>query len=155
MNKKDIPFGSVFEIPLPDGRFAYGCWFKEVIVGIYNVISKQHLDFNKVKSLSFKAYKGCNDVAIKKKKWPIIGTIPLDADAVYPPDLAYYLPWLPEDSVERSEVNRKGQRTSVKKEYYLSLVKKGYTSGVFNKPEMLAEWIIEHLENWPDYEMPT
>ena len=154
MGFKSIPFGSVFEIPLPDGRFAYGCWLKEVIVGIYDIISLNKTDFNTLINCSIKAYKGCNDIAIKRKHWPIIGKINLEGDAVFPPDLAYYLPWLPEDSLERGEINRRGERISVDKDYYCSLLKKGHISGVFSKPDLLANWIVEHLENWPDYENP-
>lgn len=154
MSKRSVPAGSVFEIQLPDGRFAYGCWYEDFIVGIYDIISKEHADFMKVRNLPFKAFKGCNDTAIKKKKWPIIGSIELTGDSTYSPDLALYLTWAIEESVEKSEVNRNDIRTHVSKAYYLTLVKKGYTYGIFNKPEMLAEWIAEHLENWPDYEMP-
>ncbi|MGG8095091.1 Imm26 family immunity protein [Klebsiella aerogenes] len=153
MSKKEIQPGSVIVIPLPDDRVAYAAYFKDGILGIYNIISEKKLETDELKNIEIKIYKGCNESIIKKGVWPVIGVIELNDDGDSP-DLAYYAEWLPEDSVNRSAINRKGKTVHVDKEYYISLVKKGCILSVFNKPEQLPQWIIHHLNVWPDYEMP-
>ncbi|MBC2260583.1 hypothetical protein HCB45_03140 [Listeria sp. FSL L7-0091] len=154
MNRKKIGYGSIIEIPLPDGRFAYGLLFKDSIIGIYNIISEIRVLPENIINHELKLYKGCNESLIKNGTWPVIGSIELDDEEVHAPDLAYYVEWLPEESVERSAINRKEKTVIVEKEYYIYLVRKGYTLGTFNKPEQLPQWILEHLENWPDFQMP-
>lgn len=92
-----------------------------------------------------KLYKGCNESLIKNGTWSIIGSIKLVDEDIYAPDLAYYAEWLPKESVNRLAINRKEKTVIVEKEYYIYLVKKGYTLGTFNKPEQLPQWILEHL----------
>lgn len=147
--------GSIIEIPLPDGRFAYGCLFDSVIIGIYKIISSDKLEISDVILNKIEIYVGCNQSYIKKGLFPIIGKINLTNDDIYPPDLAWYAEWLPDDSVERSAIrNSHGKTEYTDKEYYISLVKKGQILYVFTKPDYLSFWLIDNLYNWPNYKMP-
>ncbi|MBC1707810.1 hypothetical protein IBB74_01580 [Listeria welshimeri] len=130
---------------LPDGRFAYGLLFKESIIGIYNIISEIRILLENIINQELKLYKGCNESLIKNGTWSIIGSNELVDEDIYTPDLAYYVEWLPKESVNRLAINRKEKTVIVEKEYYIYLVKKGYTLGTFNKPEQLPQWILEHL----------
>jgi hypothetical protein len=152
VNKKIIP-GSIIAIPLPDKSIAYAIYFKDGILGIYDILSKKQLKLDDLEDVDIKIFKGCNERLIKNGEWPIIGKLDINDDG-YSPDLAYYTEWLPEDSLRRAAINRKGKTVIVDKEYYTSLVVKGYVLSVFNKPEQLPQWIMQHLKEWPDYEVP-
>lgn len=77
--------GDVFEIPLPDGRFAYGRVYDDAGVGIYNTITE----------LSGSPPIGCRDFMfnvgmyediLKSGKWQIVGHDPFESDeSAYPP----------------------------------------------------------------------
>ncbi|MBC2313514.1 hypothetical protein HCB40_04855 [Listeria welshimeri] len=112
---------------------------------VYNIISEIKVLLENIINQELKLYKGCNESLIKNGTWSIIGSIELVDEDIYVPDLAYYVEWLPKESVNRLAINRKEKTVIVEKEYYIYLVKKGYTLGTFNKPEQLPQWILEHL----------
>lgn len=148
--------GSIIEIELPNGRFAYGCVFDNAIVGIYKVITSGRLRINDIILNCIEIYIALNESFITKGIFPIIGKITLINDSIYAPDLAWYAEWLPDDSVKRSAIrNKQGKTEYTNEEYYISLVKKGLIINVFNKPDNIASWIMDNLNKWPNYEMPT
>jgi hypothetical protein len=151
---KKISLGSIFEIPLTAKKFAYGCLFENLVIGIYDVISDERLSIEIITKMPFKAFMACSDSAIKKGIWPLIGIVSLMGDERYAPDRAFFAEWLPKDSIEKSEINRRGKRVKVPEDYYLSLVKSGMISAAFDKPEAMVRWIVDHLERWPDYDVP-
>lgn len=152
-NRKKIHPGSVIEIPLPDGRFAYAWYTKDEVMAVYDILSKKRLNIDEIKEKQTKLYMTCNEFLIKRGIWPVIGKIEPEGDG-NAPDLARYAEWIPEDSIRRSAVSRHGDTVYVERDYYISLVKKGFISAIFNKAENFPQWLLEHLEAWPDYEMP-
>ncbi|WP_286969745.1 hypothetical protein [Flavobacterium sp. UBA4854] len=151
----EIQPGFIIEIELTDGRFGYGCKFDGVIIGIYKIINSKKLQISDIILNQIAVYISINNSYLKNRPFTIIGKINLVGDEVYPPDLAWYAEWLPEDSVRRRCIrNKQGKTEYTNKEYYISLVKKGLIIYVFNKPENLLLWLIENLNNWPNYAMP-
>lgn len=76
--------GDIFQVPLPDGRFAYGKVFRDASVGIYETI------FNTPANLpiqsSFAFIVGLYDDILKSGTWPIIGHEPFGStDEEWPP----------------------------------------------------------------------
>ncbi|WP_149207725.1 Imm26 family immunity protein [Flavobacterium johnsoniae] len=150
-----IQLGSIIEIELADSQFAYGCKFDSIIVGIYKIISSNKLQISDIILNQISVYIAIDNSYLKKRPFKIIGKINLLNDEIYPPDLAWYAEWLPEDSLKRSTIrNKKGKTEYTNKEYYISLVKKGLVMNVFNRPEYLSLWLIDNLNNWPNYEIP-
>ncbi|MBF2684114.1 hypothetical protein IBB75_10340 [Listeria welshimeri] len=95
---------------------------------IYNIISEIKVLLENIINQELKLYKGCNESLIKNGTWSIIGSIELVDEDIYAPDLAYYVEWLPKESVNRLAINRKEKTVIVEKEYYIYLVKKGTLS---------------------------
>lgn len=76
--------GDIFEIPLPDGRFAYGRVFRDAAVGIYRNI------FNCAQTppieSSFAFTVGLYDDILKSGRWRIVGHEPFESEeAEWPP----------------------------------------------------------------------
>ena len=63
--------GDIFQIPLPNGRFAYGKVFRDASVGIYDTIFDAPAQ-PPIKS-SFAFIVGLYDDILKSGVWPIIG----------------------------------------------------------------------------------
>jgi len=76
--------GDIFQVPLPDGRFAYGKVFRDASVGIYETI------FNTPASVPIKSafvfIVGLYADVLKSGTWPIVGHEPFaSADEEWPP----------------------------------------------------------------------
>lgn len=143
--------GSIIEIPLPDGKFSYACIFAGLIIGVYKIESPKKLKINEVILNNIQIYASLNRSF--KKIFPVIGKINLED--TYPPELAWYAEWLPEDSVKRSAIrNKQGKTVNVTRKHFISLVKKGLILSVFNKPDYFPAWLAENLNDWPNYKMP-
>ncbi|GAA3769322.1 Imm26 family immunity protein [Flavobacterium ginsengiterrae] len=148
--------GLIIEISLPDGRLAYGLKLDSVIIGIYKIMSSKKLQISDIIQNQVEIYIAIDDTYLKKRPFTIIGEIDLINEEIYPPDLAWYAEWSPDDSVKTRAIrNKRGQHEYTNKEYYISLVKKGLVLSVFNKPEPLTFWIMDNILNWPNYKMPS
>lgn len=84
-NKVRLKFGDVFEIPLPDGRYAYGRIYDDAGVGIYRQISSQAGN-PPIGSRDFRFHVGMYDQPIKKGQFKIVGYDPFSEDeSSWPP----------------------------------------------------------------------
>jgi hypothetical protein len=63
--------GDIFQISLPDGRFAYGRVFRDASVGIYQKISDSHAGPPFESAFAFVV--GLYDDVLKSGLWPIVG----------------------------------------------------------------------------------
>lgn len=90
MTKKEskkirLKIGDVFEIPLPDGRYAYGRIYKDASVGIYRQISSESGN-PPIGSRDFLFNVGMFDDDIKTGKFQIVGRDPFsDSESPWPP----------------------------------------------------------------------
>lgn|GEM_PF-3310267 len=64
--------------------------------------------------------------------------------------MANYRSWGAKDSIEQSKIMRYGNLVTVSKEYYLSLVEKGYISGFFDNYQTFELWLDANFDNYPD-----
>ncbi|MGY3778808.1 Imm26 family immunity protein [Isobaculum melis] len=153
MNK--IPYGSIVEIKLPDDRYAYGKYFFDSYLGIYDILSIKQLSINNLDGIKIKLYKCVNELLIKKGKWSIIGCHPLTGNNIYTPSLAQYAEWIAEDSIRRGAITYKGNTLYISETEYVEHLKRGHTTSVFNRPEQFPEFILNNLEEWPNYSIPV
>ena len=79
--------GDIFQIPLPDGRYAYGKVFRDASVGIYETIFDSPAELPIESSFVFIV--GLYDDVLKSGTWPIIGHVPFSSteDEWPPPHL--------------------------------------------------------------------
>lgn len=85
MNKIKIKVGDVFEIPLPDGRFAYGRIYKDASVGIYRQVTSKSGN-PPIGSRDFLFIVGITDRDIKTGKLKIVGHDPFaNNESSWPP----------------------------------------------------------------------
>jgi hypothetical protein len=77
--------GSVFEIPLPDGRFAYGRVYKDATVAIYHRLSDTSNN-PPIGERNFLFFVGMYERILRKGEWKVVGLDPfeLEEDA-WPP----------------------------------------------------------------------
>ena len=70
--------GDIFQIPLPDGRFAYGKVFRDASVGVYR---KTFTSPTKLPIKSpFAFIVGLYDDILKSGMWPIVGHEPFESE---------------------------------------------------------------------------
>jgi hypothetical protein len=67
-----VKIGDVFQIPLPDGRFAYGRVYDDASIGIYSTITKAPLQ-PPVGSRSFLFIVGIYNDVLEQGEWEKIG----------------------------------------------------------------------------------
>src|ERR1700752_2197022 len=78
--------GDIFQIELPDGRFAYGKVFRDACVGIYHRIFDAPT-YPRIDS-SFAFVVGLYDDILKSGMWPIVGNEPFNSsDDEWPPPM--------------------------------------------------------------------
>jgi len=76
--------GDIFEVPLPNGRFAYGKVFRDASVGIYETVFDASVR-PPIKS-AFSFVVGLYEYILVDGVWPIIGHEPFEStDAEWPP----------------------------------------------------------------------
>ena len=76
--------GDIFEVPLPNGRFAYGKVFRDASVGIYETVFDAP-ERPPIKS-AFSFVVGLYEYILADGVWPIVGHEPFDStDAEWPP----------------------------------------------------------------------
>ena len=143
-------YGNVYEIKLANDKYVYVCWMREFGFGIFNYISKEVTNLEHLLPLGFKAYKDCNEKATKRKIWKLIGHVDLDKENIQYSDLVTFMSYDKEGFIERSIVMRDGNMTSVSKEEYIALLKKGYIYGFFSNYETFERWLVGNIETHPD-----
>ncbi len=79
MGNKQKP-GDVIAIPLPDGNYAYGKLFNDASIGIYDLISENVIQFEKVTIQPIDFFSGVFDTAIKNGTWEKIGHEPFESE---------------------------------------------------------------------------
>jgi hypothetical protein len=85
MARKRVRVGDVFQIPLPDGRYAYGRVYQDASVGIYRSITKQPLQ-PPIGSRDFLFTVGLYSDILEKGHWKIIGDDAFGSDeSSWPP----------------------------------------------------------------------
>ena len=85
MVRVKVNIGDVFQIPLPDGRFAYGRVYNDASVGIYNTVTERPLN-PPIGSRSFLFTVGLYSDILERGKWKIIGHDPFHTDeSTWPP----------------------------------------------------------------------
>jgi hypothetical protein len=70
--------GDIFQIPLPDGRFAYGKVFRDASVGVYQKIFDSPTEPPIEAPFAFIV--GLYDDILKSGMWPIVGHEPLESE---------------------------------------------------------------------------
>lgn len=147
---KNIEYGNIYEIKLPNAKYVYICWIEECSFAVFDYYSEKPIDsIEKLQSKGFKIFKEGKETAIRKKIWKLVGHIDLEKENIEWPDLASYRVWDVESSIENSRVMRKGNLVNVQRERFLELVEKGYIYGFFDKPENFERWLVEHIEDYP------
>jgi len=80
--------GDIFEVPLPNGRFAYGKVLRDASVGIYDTVFDTRTA-PPIKS-SFAFVVGLYEYILADGTWPIVGHEPFEStDGEWPP--AYFI----------------------------------------------------------------
>ena len=54
-----------------------------------------------------------------------------------------------EHFIEQSRIMRNGNSYYAPTDYYISLLKKGYIAGFFDKPNIFELWLTKNLDNYP------
>lgn len=147
MSKKK--YGSVYEINLPNGKYAYICWIAQFSFGVFDCISDKPTELDRLLSLGFKTYKSGKETAIRKKIWKMIGYIDLEKENIIYPDLVIFMPYDKVHFIERSRVMRDGNPYVAPREYYIELLKKGFIYDFFLDYMNFERWIMVDLENYP------
>jgi hypothetical protein len=85
MVKKKVKVGDVFQVPLPDGRFAYGRVYKDASVGIYRHLTDEPFQ-PPIGSRDFLFTVGLYKDILESGKWPIVGFDAFDeSESAWPP----------------------------------------------------------------------
>lgn len=146
-------YGNVYEIKLPNDKYIYICWIRELNFGVFDYYSDNPTDdINFLLSIGIKMYKSSKETAIRKKIWRLVGRIDLERKNIFYPDLVIFMSYNKEYFIEKSEVMRNGNICVVPKENYLSLLKKGYIYGFFDNYKNFELWLMNHIENYPESE---
>ena len=87
MKTKTVSVGDVFQIPLPDGTFAYGRVYKDASVGIYRAITDEP-NQPPIGSRDFWFIVGLYINVLEGGTWPIIGRDDFGAsESAWPPPM--------------------------------------------------------------------
>ena len=146
-------YGKVYEIKLPNGKYVYVCWIRELNFGIFDYYSEnptEDIDF--LLSVGFKMYKSGKETAIRKKIWKLVGHIDLKKENIFYPDLAIFMSYNKDYFIQKSEVMRNGNMCIVPKENYLALLKQGLIYGFFDNYQNFELWLIDNIETYPENE---
>lgn len=142
-------YGNIYELLLPNGEYAYICWIADFSFGIFDYISKEPTEVEKLLSIGFKTYKSGKETAIKKKIWKLVGCVDLEDRNITYPDLVIFMPYDKEHFIECSRVMRSGNPVKVETEEYLSLLKNGYIYGFFDNYKNFERWIMNNIKTYP------
>lgn len=66
MDKGVKKYGKIYEISLPNGKFAYICRVRQYEFGIFDYLSEKTANMDELLSVGFKTYKACIETAIRK-----------------------------------------------------------------------------------------
>jgi hypothetical protein len=85
MARPKVKVGDVFQIPLPDGRFAYGRVYKDASVGIYTAVTREPFH-PPIGSRDFIFTVGLYKYVLEDGEWPIVGFDPFaPSESEWPP----------------------------------------------------------------------
>lgn len=83
--KRKPQVGDVFQVALPNGRYAYGRVFKDATVGIYSQITDAP-NAAPIGSRDFLFHVGIYDDVLRSGEWPVIGHDPFGSgESAWPP----------------------------------------------------------------------
>jgi len=83
--KIKVKVGDVFQIPLPDGRFAYGRVYRDAAIGIYHEVSTAP-NTPPIGSRNFIFNVGIYEDVLTSGQWPIVGHDKFDeGESEWPP----------------------------------------------------------------------
>lgn len=103
MVRKRVKPGDVFQIPLPDGRYAYGRVYDDASVGIYSRITEDPL-LPPIGSRDFLFIVGIYSDILQKEHWKIIGH-----DAFAPDESSWPPPYFVRDMISgKYQIYHKG-----------------------------------------------
>jgi hypothetical protein len=84
--KQKPKLGSIIAIPLPGKKFAFAKLFKDLTLGVYDLVSNKIEPVENVLKHKTSFFQAVVDTAIKSGKWPIIGEDPFpNEDAAWAP----------------------------------------------------------------------
>ena len=91
--------GSIIAVPLPGRRYAFAKVFKNMALGVYDLVSKKVEPVSEVTKHKISFYQSATDEPIRSGEWPIIGEEPFadDESAWAPPRAVGPIPGLPVD----------------------------------------------------------
>lgn len=83
--KRRLKLGDIYEIPLSDGKFAYGRLFKEYTLAIYKNTYEKFSELPQTEEYSF--FVGVYKDLLQDGEWPVVGSrpFPSEEDAWAPP----------------------------------------------------------------------
>ena len=129
---------------------------KALYPGSFDPITKGHLDIIRRSSKLFdKVVIGIFKNSTKSKSWfsdeEKIAMIKetLEKENIEFPDLAIFMSNDKEHFIEQSRIMRNGNSYYAPTDYYISLLKKGYIAGFFDKPNIFELWLTKNLDNYP------
>lgn len=152
MDKGVKKYGKIYEISLPNGKFAYICRVRQYEFGIFDYLSEKTANMDELLSVGFKTYKSCIETAIRKKIWKLIGQVDLEKENIIYPDLAIFLSYNKELFIRQSRVMRNGNPLVVSQKDYIDLLKRGYIFGFFDDYKIFELWLSSNMENYPESE---
>lgn len=142
-------YGNIYEISLPSGNYVYICWIRDISFGIFDYFEKYPSTIESLKQKGFRTFKTCRETAIRKGIWKCIGELDLEKENITFPDLAIYMSHNTDLFTQQSRIMRDGNPIKVPQDYYISLVKKGYITGFFDRYENFERWLDEYFEHYP------
>jgi hypothetical protein len=84
MSRKRVKVGNIYEIPLPDGKKAYGRLFKEGTLAIYKETYDSINDLPEEENYRF--FVIVYDDLLRDGQWPVVGFRPFESDEdAWPP----------------------------------------------------------------------
>jgi hypothetical protein len=86
MKKKKIQLGDIYQIPLPDGNYAYGRIFKDACIAIYKQLTTTPKQIPEKEEYQFIV--GVYEDVLKSGKWEIVDNRPfVKSDEAWPPPM--------------------------------------------------------------------
>lgn len=147
-------YGNIYEIKMPNNKYAYLCLIRECGFCIFDYSSE--IQTNNIQELlikGLKIYKFGKETAINKKIWTLVGYVDLQKENIKWPDLAIFMPHNKLRFIKESKIMSVNEGiVKVKTDEYLSLVKKGYINAFFDDYRYFELWLSNNIENYPEGE---
>jgi Immunity protein 26 len=140
-SKQKPTLGAIVAIALPGGKFAFAKLFKNLDLGVYDLVSSKIEPVESVIKRKISFFQHATDSAIKSGEWPIIGEQPFPNDeaAWGPPRASGILPG--EEDPETVALSHKGSRRHATLKDVA-----GLDLDLFcQRPELCVEIIVDRL----------